>query len=76
MKRTYSSTIKGLNELTSKVEKIEENYDKAVELLNSFKEQKELIDSKLEETTETFEKTDNIFEEITIAKQEVENSKK
>ncbi len=76
LKRTYSSTIKGLNTLTTKVEKIEENYEKAIDLINSFKEQKELIDNKLNETTETFEKSDKLFEEIIAARQEVENSKK
>lgn len=76
LKRTYSSTLKGLNGLTTKVEKIEENYNQAIELLNSFTEQKELIESKLDETSVTFEKSDKLFDEINTAKQEVENSKK
>lgn len=76
LKRMYSSTLKGLNTLTTKVEKIEENYDRAIDLINSITEQKELIVSKLDETTETFEKSDKLFEEINTAKQEVENSKK
>ncbi len=76
LKRTYSSTLKGLNVLTAKVDKIQENYNRAIDLMDSFTEQKELIDNRLDETIETFEKSDKLFEEIASAKQEVENSKK
>ena len=76
IKRTYASTIRGLKTVIEKVDTIEDNYEKAVEYLNSISEQKSNIENKLDETQTTFDKSDKLLEEINDAKQEIENAKK
>lgn len=76
LRRSYSASIKGLEVLKNQVKKIESNYNKAIELLDSFIEKKQLIENNLESSQNDLENVNQLFEDVKKAKQEIEDSKK
>ncbi|HEY9084248.1 MAG TPA: hypothetical protein VIN73_13020 [Vicingaceae bacterium] len=76
LRRSYQAQLKGLDKLKKQVSQIESNFNKSIELINSFDEKKGLIESELATSQNNLTSINQIYEQLNQAKQEIENSKK
>lgn len=76
LRRSYSANLKGLDVLKNQVKKVESNYNKSIELLESFTNKKKVIEDNLKSSEDDLESVSQLFEDIRKAKQEIEDSKK
>jgi len=76
LRRNYTKTINGLEDIIKKVKKIESNYDKSQALIEKFSIKRDELEKSLIKSESDLLKSSEIFKDIESSQQEITNSKK